>query len=427
MKEISKNGNVVPLYGNGGSGDNYGCAQQYKICTSFGRNVDESASHWIEAFFCCCRHLCGYESGLHAVVTTPRHSTPKSQPTCRQTVFIFCFFHSTSHFFHNSLQSFPATLLAFETDFFPHIFHVEIRPMAKLQSKDANMTLFIHKIEFLLKISMQTVISNRVRITDVLKRRTKRQMMADTGDTCMLCEVFNMFNGGFFSQASLCPTFTKHMTLVYLFWLHFSTYSRSQSHVISVFLTFPIVIPCTTGLSFLLFVLRSISYSDKNIILSILRLIGLNGMRNSFAGWFRTSCEFGGCVFGLHVLARTTSFALRAPQTSKPQTINKTNIWIMYGIRMSVTHEVSISRLSAISHFQLDWLRSYPVHTTNTAARWCAIRIQIWLNSRKAVQAHNDSSELNNNHPRCPITTCVWLGDLLPFNLIRDCVPKNII
>lgn len=133
----------------------------------------------------------------------------------------------------------------------------------------------------------------------------------------------------FFSGFTLPHIHEAHDTRLSVLTSFFYIFSFSTScHF--CFLTFPIVIPCTTGLSLVVFrfVLRSISYSDKNIIFSSLRWIGLNGMRNSFlfAGWARSSWEFGGCVFGLRVLARTRSFALCAPQTSKPQTNNKTNI-----------------------------------------------------------------------------------------------------
>lgn len=192
-----------------------------------------------------------------------------------------------------------------------------------------NVTLFIHKKYFYIE---NFNANSHLELCTHHGSFERRQMMADTVDTCMLCEVFMfMFNGGYFSGFILAHiSFTAHATRLSVPTLFFHRIFLVLNVMSFLFLTSPIVILClqrdSYSLSFLTFFACSKSYFDKSIILLCLCLIGSNEMYEvvRWLNWMILGC--GVCLFGSHVHALGTSFGLCAPQTSKPQSNNKTNI-----------------------------------------------------------------------------------------------------
>lgn len=164
-------------------------------------------------------------------------------------------------------------------------FHAKIRPLEKLQSNDENVrmnvTLFIHKKYFYIE---NFNANSHLELCTHHGSFEKRQMMADTVDTCMLCEVFMfMFNGGYFSGFILAHiSFTAHATRLSVPTLFFHRIFLVLNVMSFLFLTSPIVILClqrdSYSLSFLTFFACSKSYFDKSIILLCLCLIGSNEM-----------------------------------------------------------------------------------------------------------------------------------------------------
>lgn len=195
-------------------------------------------------------------------------STPKSQPTCH-------FFSASSIrlYIFSQYSRFQAHCSHSITIFF---FHFPFVSWEKLQSNDENvrrtymyniqLTLFLHKMYSYWKSECKQ--SSRMMYAS--RAFWEAYKATDDGrhwDTCMLCEV-SICSTADISQASFWSTFhSLHMAegtrlsvlTSFLFILAF--------HVVSfLFLTF--------SLSFLSFFACSISYFDKNIILSFLSLIG---------------------------------------------------------------------------------------------------------------------------------------------------------